>query len=249
MKSYPKINLFLKITGKRDNYHTIISRFIKIKSFYDEIEFLPSQKGFGIEGEFSCSMESNTIYKVLEELKKSTTDGRVEKFLSSHKVVVEKKIKEGSGLGGGSSNAATVLLAVNSELHLGLSLKELADIGVRVGADLPFFIYGFDSANVSGIGEIVEEFDETLPEFRVVTPEVFCSTVDVYRCFRDSFYKESDEEDWRGLRSVDVLERFSALDCNDLLEPALKLYPSLKEFVDKGMYFSGSGSSFFEVDR
>lgn len=248
-KSYPKINIFLKITGKRGSYHTISSRFVKIKSFYDEIGFEFSNKGFDIEGNFSCKVEENSIYKAYIALMEYLGDrGTIlQKFFRDKKVVVEKKIREGSGLGGGSSNAAVFLLMCNDHLELGLSLKELASIGSKVGSDLPFFVYGFDSANVSGVGEIVEKFDEVLPEIEVLTPEIFCSTPEVYRCFREHFFKTSDGSRWRALKSSEVLERYTPYELNDLLEPALRLYPQLQEYVSMGMFFSGSGSSFFKV--
>lgn len=248
-RSYPKVNIFLKITGKRGSYHTICSRFVKIKSFYDEIEFESSSKGFDIAGNFSCPLEQNSIYKAYISLLEHLGErGEVlRKFFADKKVVVEKRIREGSGLGGGSSNAATFLLMCNDLLELGLSLKELASIGSKVGSDVPFFVYGFDSANVSGVGEIVEEFDEVVPSFEVVTPDIFCSTPAVYRCFSEEFYKTSGSAYWEGLKSSEALKTHTSYELNDLLGPALKLYPKLKEYAEAGMFFSGSGSSFFGV--
>ena len=250
-KSFPKVNIFLKITGKRGSYHTISSRFVKIKSFYDEIEFEPSNKGFDVTGNFSCEVQQNSIYKAYVALIEHLGDKEavLRKFFADKKVVVEKRVREGSGLGGGSSNAATFLLMCNDFLELGLSLKELSMIGSKVGADVPFFVYGFDSANVGGVGEIVEEFDEVLPDIEVFTPDIFCSTPEVYRCFREEFFKTSNAEEWEGLRSSEALRIHTPYELNDLLEPALKLYPELRQYVDSGMFFSGSGSSFFRVNN
>ena len=82
----------------------------------------------------------------------------VKEFFKKNIVKIDKNIPEFAGLGGGSSNCATFLNMVNQACNLNLSKEELAKIGSNIGADVPFFVYEFDSANVSGIGEIVEEF-------------------------------------------------------------------------------------------
>ncbi|MDT8339817.1 MAG: 4-(cytidine 5'-diphospho)-2-C-methyl-D-erythritol kinase, partial [Sulfurimonas sp.] len=69
-KAYAKVNIFLKIIGKRGNYHEIISRFMRVDSLYDELSFAPKQKSgeFEIVGEFSCDTKQNTIYKAYRAL-------------------------------------------------------------------------------------------------------------------------------------------------------------------------------------
>ncbi|MCK4738256.1 MAG: 4-(cytidine 5'-diphospho)-2-C-methyl-D-erythritol kinase, partial [Sulfurimonas sp.] len=165
-KAYAKVNIFLKITGIRGNYHEIISRFMRVRSLYDELSFVAKEvKEFKIIGNFSCTTEQNTIYKaytaLIETLNESETES-LKNLMSKYAVHVDKNIPAFAGLGGGSSDAATYLKMCNEVLHLGLSQNELATVGLKVGADVPFFIYGFDSANVGGIGEVVEEFKEPL---------------------------------------------------------------------------------------
>ncbi len=250
-KAYAKVNIFLKITGKRGDYHEILSRFVLVDHLYDTLTFVSKKsKEFVIEGAFNCETEQNTIYKAYVALLEVTKAESLERLMQSHAIKVEKKIPSFAGLGGGSSDAATYLLMCNEVLHLGLSRDELATIGSKVGADVPFFVYGYQSANVSGVGEIVEPFDEPALKIKTVTPNIEISTPKVYQGFREHFYKELDSAEQKRLTelsSVDALKEFSPTQANDLFEPALLLYPKLKKQHREGWFFSGSGSSFFTL--
>ncbi|WP_415396692.1 4-(cytidine 5'-diphospho)-2-C-methyl-D-erythritol kinase [Sulfurimonas sp. CS5] len=250
-RAYAKVNVFLKITGIRDNYHEIISRFMRVDSLYDELSFSKKTKdGFEIIGEFSCETKQNTIYKAYIALRDSINSESLDKLMQTYAVEVKKYIPAFAGLGGGSSDAATYLKMCNEVLDLGLSQNELAKIGLTVGADVPFFIYGFDSANVSGIGEIVEEFKEPLLDFEVFTPKIEISTPNVYISYRENFYAPIDgfkTDELKKKTSLDVLESMSADEANDLFKPALQEYSELKNYYKQGYYFSGSGSSFFRL--
>jgi 4-diphosphocytidyl-2-C-methyl-D-erythritol kinase len=250
-KAYAKVNIFLKITGKRDNYHTLLSRFMRVENLYDTLSFVTKESPeFQIRGEFSCTTEQNTIYKAYKALLNATGSEQLERLMERYAVQVDKSIPAFAGLGGGSSDAATYLKMCNEVLHMGLSIDQLARIGAEVGADVPFFVYGYASANVSGIGEIVEKFDEEPLEIEVVTPDVEISTPAVYKTFRESFYKELDPAEAERLMSMsskEALERYDVSSANDLFEPAVALYPQLKQHFKHGWFFSGSGSSFFRV--
>jgi 4-diphosphocytidyl-2-C-methyl-D-erythritol kinase len=170
--------------------------------------------------------------------------------MRTHGVFVKKAIPAFAGLGGGSSDAATYLKMCNEVLHLGLSLSELARVGLKVGADVPFFIYGYKSANVSGIGEIVEEFEEELLELETFTPKIEISTPKVYKSYRENFYAPLEAEkilEFKNAKSADILKNFSANEANDLFQPALLEYKELKNHYQYAWHFSGSGSSFFKV--
>lgn len=252
-RAYAKVNIFLKITGKRDNYHEIISRFMRVDSLYDELSFVKkSKEDFEIIGDFSCDTKQNTIYKAYVSLREAVESDSLDKLMSTYAIKVKKNIPAFAGLGGGSSDAATYLKMCNEVLHLGLSQNELAKIGIKVGADVPFFIYGYNSANVSGIGEIVEEFKEDILEFEVYTPKVEISTPKVYVSYRENFYAPIDGFETQKLKkktSLEVLNTMSADEANDLFKPALQEYSELKEYYKHGYYFSGSGSSFFRLVR
>ena len=252
-RAYAKVNVFLKITGMRDNYHEIISRFMRVDSLYDELCFSKKTKdGFEIIGEFSCETQQNTIYKSYVALREAIDPESLDKLMDTYAIEVRKSIPAFAGLGGGSSDAATYLKMCNEVLDLGLSQNELAKIGLKVGADVPFFIYGFDSANVSGIGEIVEEFKEDILDFDVYTPKVEISTPKVYVSYRENFYAPIDgfeTEKLKNKTSLEVLESMSADEANDLFKPALQEYSELKNHYQHGYYFSGSGSSFFKLSQ
>ncbi len=254
-KAYAKVNIFLKITGKRDNYHEIISRFMKVYALNDELSFEQKVKesdSFEIIGDFSCDTKQNTIYKAYLALQEEVKSSALEKLMQTYSIKVEKKIPAFAGLGGGSSDGATYLKMCNEVLHLGLSQNELAIIGLKVGADVPFFIYDYDSANVSGIGEIVEEFHEEILEFEITTPQIEISTPKVYQSYREYFYNPigiEEKEKLKNMISKDILENMKADEANDLFKPALQEYKELKNHYQYGTYFSGSGSSFFRLSK
>ena len=247
-KSYSKVNIFLKIVGLRDNYHLIASRFVRVKNLFDTISFIKKDvDNFSIEGNFSCILEKNTVYKAYKELEKFDC---VKEFFKKNIVKIDKNIPEFAGLGGGSSNCATFLNMVNQACNLNLSKEELAKIGSNIGADVPFFVYEFDSANVSGIGEIVEEFKEELVDIEVITPKIACDTGKIYKNFREKFYKELNKDEVKELfvtNSKDILKKFSINEANDLYFSALDLNGDLKKFEKDNWFFSGSGSSFFKI--
>jgi len=255
-KSYAKVNIFLKIAGKRDNYHELVSRFVRVQNLYDIVTFKKASdntffKEFTLEGNFGCYTEQNTIYKAYLKLKDIFPI--VEEFFINHKVIVDKKIPEFAGLGGGSSNCATFMLMVNEICDLGLSKDELSNIAVKIGADVPFFIYEYNSANVTGIGEIVKPFEEEVLEIRTFTPNVKCDTGLIFKNFRENFYKVISQEkslELLNMKSIDIYNSMAIDEANDLYKPALANYAELtpKNYsLPSKSYFSGSGSSFFYI--
>ena len=248
-KSYAKVNIFLKIADKRENYHELVSRFVRVHNLYDIMSFVKtSRKAITIIGDFGCKMESNTVYKAYNLIKDLKG---VEEFFLNHEIVIDKKIPEFAGLGGGSSNAATFLIMANKYCNLNLSKDELSKIAVQIGADVPFFVYEYDSANVTGIGEIVEKFDEELLNIDTITPKIKCNTGEIFKIFREKFYKQISKEESKRLmqmKSIEILKEFDIKKANDLYESALSLYPQLSDYAKKDWYFSGSGSSFFRIN-
>lgn len=249
--AYAKVNIFLKITGHKDGYHTLLSRFMKVKNLYDTIEFVPCKcEGFTIEGCGEVELKSNTIYKAFVALNEYTGDLDILEYFYNHKVVVTKNIPSQAGLGGGSSDGATFMRMVNEVCKLGLDLDTLAKIGSKIGADFPFFIYNYDSANVSGFGEVVEKFDEEALSFEIYKPPLGCDTAQVYKRFKHELLqniKLSSFIGWDQIPSYELLTKVDAVMANDLYKAALIEYPKLKEYQKEGWFFSGSGSSFFKV--
>ena len=252
IKAHAKVNIFLKITGHKDGYHTLLSRFVRVQDLYDTISFVPCEcESFTIEGCDDIPLESNTIYKAYQALNNFTTDSDVEDFFYEHKVVVTKRIPSQAGLGGGSSDAAAFMRLVKEVCNLILSIDELAKIGSTIGADLPFFIYNYPSANVSGFGEIVEPFEEEALNLELYTPNLGCNTTLVYKTFKQELIADislSSFVGWEKLDSKSILERISdPLILNDLYAAALLAYPDLKKENKEDWFFSGSGSTFFKL--
>jgi len=250
IKAHAKVNIFLKITGYKDGYHTLLSRFMRVENLYDTITFVPcSCDTFTIEGCDNIPLESNTIYKAYKALNDYTGDLDILNFFYEHKVVVTKKIPSQAGLGGGSSDGAAFMRLTKDACNLMLDTKELARIGSTIGADFPFFIYNYSSANVSGFGEIVEAFEEEPLNLELYTPKLGCDTTLVYKTFKENLLKDvsiCSFVGWEKLESKVILEMISdPVVLNDLYAAALITYPKLKDISPKGWFFSGSGSTFF----
>jgi len=252
IKAHAKINIFLKITGHKEGYHTLLSRFVRVDDLYDIIEFVPYEcKTFTIEGCDNVPLESNTIYKAYKALNGHTADQNISDFFSKHKVVVTKRIPSQAGLGGGSSDAAAFMRLINEVCDLQIDTDELAKIGSTIGADIPFFIYNYASANVSGFGEIVKPFQEEQLKIELFTPDIGCDTTEVYKTFNTyllQYISRASFFGWENLDSRTLLNLIpDPIALNDLYPAALVAYPELEELDRKGWFFSGSGSTFFRV--
>ena len=245
IKAHAKINTFLKITGHKNGYHTLLSRFVKVPHLYDIISFVPQAcSSFTIEGCGDVPTEVNTIYKSFLAMNRETD------FFQHHKVVVQKNIPSGAGLGGGSSDAGAFMRLFNEVCKLGIDTPTLAKIGSTVGADIPFFVYDYDSANVSGFGEIVKEFKEEKLDIELYTPDIHCNTALVYKTFKKELLDKIEPtsfEGWEKLSSKKVLSQVDAVEANDLYKASRIAYPQLANEAKEGWYFSGSGSTFFKI--
>ena len=254
INAHAKINIFLKITGHKEGYHTLLSRFVQVNDLYDTIEFVPYEcKTFTLEGCDDIPLESNTIYKAYKALKKYTNDQTIQDFFFKHKVVVTKRIPSQAGLGGGSSDAAAFMRLLNEACNLQIDTETLANIGSTIGADLPFFIYNYPAANVSGFGEIVKYFEEKPLEIELFTPNIGCDTTEVYKTFNKyllQYISRASFFGWENLDSRTLLNLIpDPIALNDLYPAALVAYPELEELDRKGWFFSGSGSTFFRIKK
>ncbi len=245
IKAYAKINTFLKITGHKNGYHTLLSRFIKVPHLYDTIRFVPQAcDTFTIEGCGDIPVQNNTIYQSFLAMNIETD------FFKHHKVVVEKNIPSGAGLGGGSSDAGAFMRLFNQVCDLQIDTPTLANMGSTVGADIPFFVYDYDAANVRGFGEVVEEFKDEPFEIELFMPNIHCDTPLVYKTFKKYLLDDIEPSHflgWEKLSSVEILSQVDAIEANDLYRASLLAYPKLQEVAPKNWYFSGSGSTFFKI--
>jgi 4-diphosphocytidyl-2-C-methyl-D-erythritol kinase len=254
INAHAKVNIFLKITGHKEGYHTLISRFMRVDELYDTIAFEPCEcEAFTIEGCEGVPLESNTIYKAYTTLINHTRNPDIKTFFRSHKVVVTKHIPSQAGLGGGSSDAAAFMRLCNEVCGLNIETSILSELGSKIGADLPFFIHNYPSANVSGFGEIVEPFEEETLQLELFTPDIGCDTAKVYQIFKKHLLDEINPEsfkEWEKMDSKTLLETIAdPVILNDLYRAALIAYPELKEVpqANEGWFFSGSGSTFFRL--
>ena len=170
-----KLNLMLNITGRRaDGYHLLETAF-QFVDWCDRIEFAVTDDG-RLErrsGPAEIEPESDLVMRAARALRaRSGTDlGAI--------IDVEKHIPAGGGLGGGSSDAAACLLALNSLWQLDYSLEQLAEIGLELGADVPVFVRG-QAAWATGVGEDLQPLDLPEPYFLIINPGVSVPTAAVF---------------------------------------------------------------------
>lgn len=118
---------------------------------------------------------------------------------------------------------------------------------------MPFFLSGFHSANVSGCGEIIEEFEDDIPNLKWTFPQISCQTKAVYDEFDREifdFQKNNNQAQiYKKLNTKELLQNFKNKELNDLFTPCATLYPKMKSYLQEDFFLSGSGSSVFKVDR
>ena len=165
-----KLNLFLHITGRRDNGYHELQTIFQLIDLYDWLEFeVNDTQSIQIQGLNSVNLEQNLIYKATQILKPYA------KQVTGLNIKIEKHIPMGAGLGGGSSNAATTLIVVNQLWQCGLDTQKLAELGLQLGADVPIFVHG-RNAWAEGIGEQLTFIDLAAKQYIVLKPDCFIST-------------------------------------------------------------------------
>ncbi|MBL9183652.1 MAG: 4-(cytidine 5'-diphospho)-2-C-methyl-D-erythritol kinase [Verrucomicrobiaceae bacterium] len=241
-----KINLSLRILGKRpDGFHEIETRLVRL-AFGDTVEI--EQLGTGTTVNFTCSDatvpadESNLALKALRAFESRAGTK------SSWRLHLEKRIPHGAGLGGGSSNAATVLRAANELSGNPLSLPQLLEIAAQIGSDVPCFLLDSPAADGTGRGEIVQpaDFPHQLhlvlikPPFPIPTPW--------------AYKKWADSREVPGVLYAPQLCEWGTM-VNDLERPVFQKYlllPALKNWLlehgeTRAALMSGSGSTMFAI--
>ena len=249
IRSYCKINLSLRILKKLNNgYHNITSlitfcdlhdviSIFKIKSSKDKISFSGKFK----EG---INKKSNTVTKVLDLLRRTNLLKN-----QSFKINIQKNIPHGSGLGGGSSNAADLINFFNTNLKLKLNKNKIKKLANKIGFDVPINLERKNTFVTGKKDEILRLNQKFGLNLLIVYPNLICSTKKIYKqnekkSFikpQSSFYKKNKKK----------LIDFLINENNDLESTVVKIYPRIKKIIDyvksqKGCYFSritGSGSA------
>lgn len=234
-----KLNLFLHVTGRRpDGYHTLQTLF-QFLDIHDELRFEVTDDG--------RITRAVALAGVPETLDLSTRAARLLQTASGSSkgavIHLEKRLPVGGGLGGGSSDAATTLLALNALWGCGLARTTLAELGLRLGADVPVFVHG-RAAWAEGVGEILTPAEPPERWFVVLAPPVTVSTAQVFTAF-------SSGADLTPYKAAITIRDFHAGQTrNDLESVVRRLYPEvdnalkwLGNFGDARM--TGSGACVF----
>ncbi|BAC24494.1 ychB [Wigglesworthia glossinidia endosymbiont of Glossina brevipalpis] len=178
-----KINLFLSVTGiRKDGYHFIQTLF-QFLNYGDYLIFnTTSDKKIKLINKIhGIRNENNLIIRAAKSLKDFMWKNK-NHDTPGVKIFIKKYIPIGGGLGGGSSNAATTLIALNEHWKCKLSLNTLADLGLQIGIDIPVFIYG-KSAFAEGIGEKLSLFQPKEKFYLIVIPPIKISTKLIFNKF------------------------------------------------------------------
>lgn len=244
-----KINLFLHITGRRaDGYHELQTVF-QLLNFSDQLTFQTTRSG---NNALHCNhprlpLDDNLILRAVAKLGNIASSRRLK--VPGIDITLNKQIPLGAGLGGGSSNAATTLIALNLLWQLKLSENQLCQIGLELGADIPLFIRG-NSAWGEGVGEILQAVQ--LPEYwyLVITPDCQVSTAEI-------FSHEQLTRDSSAIKMADFLAALTAkrshlISRNDCEAVTRMLYPKVDESLNwLDQYgtarMTGTGASVFAV--
>lgn len=253
-----KLNLFLHIVGRRvDGYHLLQSVFVLV-DLYDTVHLKVRDDGVitRIKPIANVSEEQDLCMRAAHLLQKHT-DCQL-----GVEMAVDKRIPMGGGLGGGSSDAATVLIALNHLWKLHLSRQELMALGLKLGADVPFFIFG-ENAWVEGVGEKIQPISLNLGHFLILTPEIHVSTAEVFNSkelTRNTFpttiapFHEARLQHLGEKREVQGKQQRAVAFKNDLAAVVFDRYPevfecaNLLDRITKGVKqakMSGSGASVF----
>ena len=230
-----KLNLLLHITGQRaDGYHELQTVF-QFLDYGDELKF-----ELRLDGEVRRVQDVEGVpaeYDLVVRAAKALQ--QVCDCQQGVDIYLDKKLPMGAGLGGGSSDAATTLHALNRIWRCGLTDDELAEIGLKLGADVPVFVHGF-SAFAEGIGEQLTPIELAQPWYLVITPDIHVSTATIF----------SDLELTRDCPAIKICGLPDSCWDNVCVPVVEKHYPEVAEALEiLGQYaearMSGTGASVF----
>lgn len=251
IESNAKINLGLNITGKTENNYHLLDMIMAPINLSDKLEIIFFEKEGNLEiktnKKYVPTDCRNIIYKIYNEYYYNTG-------LQKQKVGVylNKTIPSQAGLGGGSSNGAFFLKALNEFHNNYLSLEEMINLGKKIGADIPFFLIN-KTSRAKGIGEELEVLENNLDsKVLLIKPRFGISTVEAYKG-----YNKLTEKKWAdiekvivGLKDNNIYEVNSNIE-NHLQQSALFLDKRIKSFeeelkkIDTNFKMSGSGSCYY----
>lgn len=238
LSSYPapaKLNLFLHITGRRaDGYHLLQSVF-RFIDYGDSLSFKLRDDGMVLRQNSVAGLdpEQDLCVRAARLLQRETG------CKTGVEITLEKRLPLGGGLGGGSSDAATTLIALNRLWSVNLSRSELQELGLRLGADVPVFVFG-DNAFAEGVGEKLQPVALPPAWYVVLVPPVAVPTAEVF----------ASPELTRNAIPIKIADFSAGFGQNDLEAAVCRKFPVvaqhlawLRQFADARM--SGSGACVF----
>ena len=243
-KSFAKINLGLEILNKRnDGFHSIKTIMTKI-SLFDEIDIRKSSKNSVIQD--GIDEENNLVTNILNFMQDKYFDEKLE-------INIRKNIPYSSGLGGGSSNSASVIKGLNEFLRLNLDSKEMFDIALKFGSDIPFFLSS-SSAMVQGRGEVIRFIEKPNINYLLL----ICPNINLENKTRKVFNKlenfTNGETQEKLLNKIKSNIKITESLFNGLEKSAFLVFDELSEIKDilselslPNISMSGAGPSFFSI--
>ena len=241
IKSYCKINLSLRVIKKlNNNYHNIIS-LITFCDLHDVISISKTRSSrdkISFSGKFKkgINKKSNTLTKILNLLRRA-------KLLENRtfKINIRKNIPHGSGLGGGSSNAADLLNYFNSKMKLKLSKKKIKQLANQIGFDVPVNLERQNTLLTGKRDEILRLNQKFKLNLLIVYPNLICSTKRIYE--KNKKVSLSTPQSFFCIKNNKKLINLLKNENNDLEETVIKIYPKVKKIIEyiksiKGCYYS-----------
>jgi len=238
-KSPAKLNLFPHIIGRRPSGYHDLQTVFQLVDLYDIIEIdIPQGAPPGLL-HLSCDdpsipLDNNLIMQAARRLREFNNSPD-----NSATIRLLKHIPVGAGLGGGSSNAAITLLALNELWNISLTTQQLCEIGLSLGADVPLFVRG-RSAWAGGVGELIEPIELPKSYYLIIWPGVSISTAEI-------FSQENLTRDSSAIKIADFLAGGGQNDCESVVR---ELYPAVNEALNWLSQFgqaklTGTGSCVF----
>lgn len=251
LKSRAKINLSIDVLGKREDGYHIVEMIMQTIDLYDKLKITEIEENSILIKSDSVDIplnKDNIMYKAASLLK---YEFNIEKGVE---ISIEKNIPVAAGMAGGSSNAAAVLVGLNKLWNLGLSEERLKDIGLKLGADVPFCITG-GSALAEGIGENLSNIKGINEDVNILVckPDIFVSTKEVYKSLNMDKVKRRPQN----VKLIEALKKedikFISENMVNVLEEVTSLkYTEIGQIEDimiknkaLGSMMSGSGPTVF----
>ncbi len=212
-----KLNLMLRITGRRDDGYHLLQTVFQMLDQSDWLEFSERVDGNvrlrepipGVPEEMDLTVRAAKLLKHETGCPKGVD------------ISIEKNLPMGGGLGGGSSDAATTLVVLNHLWSLGLTTEKLMALGLKLGADVPVFVYGY-AAWAEGVGEKLVKIDVPEKWVVIIKPEVHVDTGEIF----------SDKYLTRDSKSIKIADFLAGDDRNDCLDVVCRKYPSVKKAME-----------------